>query len=165
MSETAIALRRATVEDVPVILQLVRDLAEYEREPGSVVATEADFVRDGFGPTPLFEVLLADVGQGTERQPVGFALYFFQYSTWRGRPTLYLEDLFVQPAHRKLGIGKAFMKRLAREAVDRDCQRFQWAVLDWNTPSIEFYESLGAKILRDWLTARIDGDALQRLAT
>jgi len=160
----------STVEDVPVILQLVRDLATYEKEPEAVVATEADFVRDGFGERPLFEVLLAELaeppGEGrTKPQPVGFALYFFQYSTWTGRPTLYLEDLFVQPAHRKLGIGKAFMKRLAKEALARDCKRFQWAVLDWNAPSIAFYESLGAKILRDWLTARIDGEALTRLAS
>ena len=165
--ERAFALRRATVEDVPVILQLVRDLATYEKEPESVVATEADFVRDGFGERPLFEVLLAELpGEGrTDRQPVGFAFYFFQYSTWTGRPTLWLEDLFVQPAHRKLGIGKAFMKRLAKEAVERNCKRFQWQVLDWNTPSIGFYESLGAKIMQGWLTARIDGEALLRLAT
>jgi GNAT superfamily N-acetyltransferase len=159
-------LRRATVNDVPIILRLVRELAEYEREPEAVVATEADVVRDGFGERPLFEVLLADaVSEGrTERQPVGFALYFLQYSTWTGRPVLYLEDLFVQPSHRKLGIGKAFMKRLAKEAVDRQCMRFQWAVLDWNAPSIAFYESLGAKIMLGWLTARVDGEALERLA-
>jgi GNAT superfamily N-acetyltransferase len=154
-------LRRATVVDVPVILGLVRELAEYEREPQAVVASEEDFVRDGFGERPLFEVLMA-VDDG---RSVGFALYFFQYSTWTGRPVLYLEDLFVQPAHRGKGIGKAFMKRLAKEAVDRKCKRFQWSVLDWNAPSIAFYESLGAQIMKGWLTARVDGEALAKLAT
>ena len=158
-------LRRATVADVPVILSLVRELAEYEREAHAVVATEADFARDGFGERPLFEVLLADLASDTGAQPVGFALYFFHYSTWTGRSVLYLEDLFVQPAHRGRGIGKAFMKRLAKEAVDRRCLRFQWSVLDWNAPSIAFYESLGAKIMRDWLAVRLDGDALAKLAT
>jgi GNAT superfamily N-acetyltransferase len=141
------------------VLQLVRELAAYERAPESVVATEEDYLRDGFGPTPSFRVLMAE----WDGAPVGFAFYFFAYSTWRGRPVLYLEDLFVRPEHRKKGIGLALMRRLARIAVDRGCARFVWEVLDWNEPAIQFYESLGAEVLRSWLNVRIEGSALERL--
>ena len=141
-------------------MRLIKELAIYEREPEAVVATEADLLRDGFGKNPLFHVLIAE----WHREPVGFALYFFQFSTWTGRAVLYLEDLFVTPSHRGKGIGVELMKRLAREAVANDCLRFQWSVLDWNAPSIAFYESLGAKVQRDWLAVRIDGGALQMLA-
>ena len=142
-------------------MRLIKELATYEREPDAVVATEADLLRDGFGAEPLFHVMIADDGG----EPAGFALYFFQFSTWTGRAVLYLEDLFVVPAHRSRGIGKAFMAALAKEAVERGCARFQWAVLDWNAPAIAFYESLGARIEKEWLTARLTGDALRRLAS
>jgi GNAT superfamily N-acetyltransferase len=156
-----LTIRPATREDVPTILRLVRALATYEREPDAVIATEEDYLRDGFGERPMFHVLLAE----WSGEPVGFALYFFAYSTWTGTPVLFLEDLFVEPAHRKKRIGIAMMKRLAREAVERKCKRFVWNVLDWNEPSIRFYESIGAKVLREWLTVRMDGDALTKLAS
>ena len=155
-----LTLRPATAADVPLILSLVRALAEYERDPAAVVATEGDLLRDGFGPRPLFEVTLAE----WDGAPVGFAFWFLAYSTWRGRPTLSLEDLFVQPAARGRGVGKALMRHLARTALERGCARFVWQVLDWNAPSIAFYEALGARVLGDWLTCRLDGEALVALA-
>ncbi len=153
-------LRPATRADVPLILSLIRELATYERDPGAVVATEDQLARDGFGERPLFQVTLAEWNGA----PVGFAFWFFAYSTWRGQPTLFLEDLFVRPEARGHGIGKAMMRFLARTALDTGCGRFVWQVLDWNTPSIEFYESLGAKVVREWLTCRLDGEALRVLA-
>ena len=156
-----VVIRKATRADVPAILALVKELATYEREPDAVIATEADFLRDGFGESPAFEVLVA---QGDERTVIGFALYFFSYSTWVGRKCLYLEDLFVQPGHRGKGAGVALMKELARVAIETECKRFVWQVLDWNEPAIAFYEKLGAKVMREWLTARIEGEALLQLA-
>jgi GNAT superfamily N-acetyltransferase len=144
-----------------LILSLVRELAEYEREPDAVVATEEDFLRDGFGPSPAFHVHLVELDGAV----VGFALWFFSYSTWIGRKCLYLEDLFVRPAARGKGAGLALMKKLARVALDAGCKRFVWQVFDWNQPSIDFYEKLGAKILREWLSVRLDGEALERLAS
>lgn len=158
---TPLSIRRATAADVPTILQLIRDLAIYEREPDAAVATEADILRDGFGPSPAFHVLITEASS----EPVGFALYFFAYSTWRGRRCLYLEDLFVKPAFRGRGAGLGLMKALAREAIANDCARFSWQVLDWNKPSIEFYEKLGAIIRPEWLTCRLEGDALTKLAS
>ena len=162
-------IRKATREDVPAILGLVRELAAYEKEPDAVVATEADFLRDGFGERPAFEVLVAEdpaSGEGGAGggRVVGFAFYFFSYSTWVGRKCLYLEDLFVQPSHRGRGTGIALMRALAKVAVERDCRRFVWAVLDWNEPAIGFYERLGAKVMREWLTVRLEGEALTRLS-
>ncbi len=156
-----ISIRPALPSDTATILALIRELATYEREPDAVVATEADLLRDGFGPTPAFEVLIAERDGAT----IGFAFYFFTYSTWRGRRCLYLEDLFVQPAHRGSGAGVALMRELARLAIDRGCARFVWQVLDWNEPSIAFYEKLGASVQREWLTVRMEGDALARLAS
>jgi GNAT superfamily N-acetyltransferase len=156
-----LTIRTATASDVPLILSLVRELATYEREPDAVTATEADFLRYGFGERPFFRTLMAE----WSAEPAGFALYFFGFSTWTGGPTLFLEDLFVREAHRKRGIGLALMKRLAREATENGCRRFIWQVLDWNEPSIRFYESLGAKVLREWLTVRLDGEALAKLAS
>ncbi len=155
-----LVIRKATREDVPAILGLVKALATYEREPDAVVATEADLLRDGFGERPAFEVLIADDGE----RAIGFAFYFFSYSTWVGRKCLYLEDLFVEPAQRGQGVGLALMKALAKVAVETDCRRFVWAVLDWNEPAIGFYERLGAKVMRDWLTVRLEGEALTRLS-
>jgi GNAT superfamily N-acetyltransferase len=155
-----ITLRPAAPADVPVILSMIRELATYEREPGAVIATEEALLRDGFGPRPLFEVTIAE----WSGQPVGFAFWFLTYSTWRGQPTLYLEDLFVRPAARGRGIGKALMRHLAGTAIDRGCGRFVWQVLDWNAPSLAFYESLGANVVREWLTCRLEGPALAALA-
>jgi GNAT superfamily N-acetyltransferase len=146
-------IRKAARADVPAVLALVKELAAYEREPDAVIATEADFLRDGFGESPAFHVLV-----------IGFAFYFFSYSTWLGRKCLYLEDLFVQPAHRGHGAGVALMAALAKEAIAQECRRFVWQVLDWNEPAIAFYERLGAKVLREWLTVRLEGDALASLA-
>jgi GNAT superfamily N-acetyltransferase len=146
--------------DVPVIPALIRALATHEKEPQAVVAPEASLLRDGFGERPLFQVTMAE----WEGQPVGFAFWFLTYSTWRGQPTLFLEDLFVVPEARGKGVGKALMTFLARTALDHGCARFMWNVLDWNQPSIDFYESLGAKVLREWLTVRLDGEALVQLA-
>jgi len=153
-------LRPATLADVPVILGLVRDLAEYERAPQAVVATEEDFRRHGFGPTPRFSVLLAE----EDGRVAGFALWFFTFSTWLGKPGLYLEDLFVRPELRGRGIGKAMMIELARTAVREGCGRFEWAVLDWNQPSIDFYRSLGARLMEEWVVCRLEGDSLHALA-
>lgn len=153
-------LRPATPADVPVILQLVRALAEYERAPEAVVATEQDFLRHGFGPAPRFSVLLAE----QDGNVAGFALWFFTFSTWLGKPGLFLEDLFVRPELRGRGVGKALMLELARTAVREGCGRFEWNVLDWNQPSLDFYRSLGARQLDDWVGCRVDGDALRALA-
>jgi GNAT superfamily N-acetyltransferase len=155
-----LTIRPATPDDVPEVLAMIRELAEYEKAPGEVVATEAQLREQGFGPRRAFEVLMADVDGVVE----GFALFVFGFSTWRGTPTLHLEDLFVRPDHRKRGVGLALMRALAREARGRGCERFVWQVLDWNTPAIEFYESLGAGVLRQWLTVRVTGQALDRLA-
>jgi GNAT superfamily N-acetyltransferase len=156
----AITIRPATPEDIPQILAFVRALATYEREPDAVLATEADFLRDGFGPNPFYFCLIAE----TDGTPAGFALYFFNYSTWLGRPGLYLEDLFVLPEFRNLGIGKALLQRVAAIAVEKGCPRFQWEVLDWNTPAIDFYKAMGAEFLDEWRNVRVSGDALLRLA-
>lgn len=153
-------IRDAAASDVPVILRLIRGLAEYERAPDAVTATEEDLLRDGFGDRKHFHVVLAE-WDGTA---VGFAFYFFNYSTWQGRSGLYLEDLFVLPAFRGWGIGKALLVHLARIAAEKGCGRYQWQVLDWNEPAIRFYESVGAHVLREWLTVRVEGEDLARLA-
>ena len=153
-------IRNASDDDIPLILQFIRELAEYERAPEQAVATEEDMRRDGFAGNPKFRVLIAE----WESQPAGFALFFYHYSTWVGRPTLFLEDLFVRPRFRAKGIGKAMLLRLAKVAVDEGCGRFEWQVLDWNTPAIQFYESLGAKVMKEWLTMRVSGDELMSLA-
>ena len=153
-------IRKATLDDVPLILEFIRELAEYERAPEEAVATPEDLRRDGFSRDPRFHVEIAE----WDDEPAGFALWFFNYSTWQGKPGLYLEDLFVRPRFRKKGIGKALLVHLARVAVEKGCGRYQWQVLDWNTPAITFYESLGAKVMKEWLTMRVSGDALDNLA-
>jgi GNAT superfamily N-acetyltransferase len=154
-------IRQATATDIPLILQFIHDLAEYEKAPEQAVATAEDLRRDGFSSNPKFRVLIAE----WSGEPAGFALFFYHYSTWRGKPTLFLEDLFVQPRFRKLGIGKALLVYLAKLAVDENCGRFEWQVLNWNTPAIDFYKSLGAVVMEEWLTMRVSDGALTRLAT
>ena len=156
-----LTIRPATAADVPLILEFIRELAEYEREPQAAVATQADLLRDGFGPEPKFRVDIAE----WSGEPAGFAFYFWNYSTWQGRPGLYLEDLFVRPQFRGKGIGKALLVHLARVALKNNCGRLVWQVLDWNTPAIEFYQSLGAETMKEWLTMRVTDEALVRLAT
>jgi GNAT superfamily N-acetyltransferase len=153
-------IRDAAASDVPVVLRLIRALAEYERAPGAVTATEEDLLRDGFGDRKLFHVVLAE----WDGAAVGFAFYFFNYSTWQGRSGLYLEDLFVVPEFRGWGIGKALLVHLARIALEKGCGRYQWQVLDWNEPAIRFYESVGAQVLKEWLTVRVEGENLAGLA-
>jgi len=154
-----LVIRQALANDVPQIGQLIRELALYEREPGKAVATDADLLRDGFGPNPRYFCLMAEWSGA----PAGFALYFHNYSTWQGQWGLYLEDLFVRPALRGHGIGKALLVELARIARREGCGRFQWQVLDWNAPAIAFYEKLGARPLREWMTLRLEGEALRLL--
>jgi GNAT superfamily N-acetyltransferase len=152
-------IRPALPEDAGTILELIRGLAEYEREPHSAQATAEDLLRDGFGPSPKFHCLIAE----WEGAAAGFALYFYNYSTWKGRPGIYLEDIFVWPHYRKRGIGKALFVEVARIAVAEQCGRYEWQVLDWNTPAIEFYESLGAKQMKQWQPMRLEGAALTAL--
>lgn len=155
-----LTIRAATAHDVPLILDFIRALALYERDPDAVVATEESLLRDGFGPEPKYRCVLAD----WNGEHAGFAFFFYNYSTWQGRPGLYLEDLFVKPEFRGKGIGKALLLHLAKIAVDEGCGRYQWQVLDWNTPALDFYKSLGAKVMTEWLTMRVEGEALERLA-
>jgi GNAT superfamily N-acetyltransferase len=155
----ALSIRRGTRRDVPVIFRMIRGLAEYERLAHEMVATASQIRRHGFGPRRYFETLICRQG----RTPVGFALYFFTYSTFLGRPTLYLEDLFVLPEERGRGAGRALLGELARIAKRRGCGRMEWAVLDWNTPSIRFYQKLGAKLRRQWILTRLTGAPLNRL--
>jgi GNAT superfamily N-acetyltransferase len=154
-----LSIRPATPQDVPLMLELIRELAEYEREPQAAVARPEDLLRDGFGPHAKFRAVIAE----WSGEPAGFALFFHNYSTWQGRPGLYLEDLFVRPRLRGKGIGKALLVYLAKLAVRENCGRFQWQVLDWNQPAIEFYEALGAKKLSEWITMRVEGEALDKL--
>jgi GNAT superfamily N-acetyltransferase len=156
----SVTIRPATAADVPQILEFIRALAAYEREPDAVTATEADLLRDGFGPNPFYFCLIADI----DDVPAGFAFYFFNYSTWLGRPSLYLEDLFVHPQFRGLGVGKALLKKVASIAVEKDCPRLQWEVLDWNTPAIDFYTAMGAEFMDTWRNVRVTGEAIRRLA-
>ena len=153
-------IETATQDDVPLILNLVKKLAAYERLEHEVVATEEDFRKALFGAERVAEALLAFVGS----QPVGFALYFSTFSTFVGRPGIYLEDIFVEPEHRGQGIGAALLTRIARIACDRNCGRLEWSVLTWNEPSIGFYERLGARRMEEWRVFRLAGTALKNLA-
>src|SRR5208337_2001018 len=153
-------IRSATAADVAQILAFIRALAAFERAPDAVVATEEGLLRDGFGPNPYYSCLIAE----HDSQSAGFALFFYNYSTWMGRPGIYLEDLFVLPEFRGLGIGKALLRRVAAVAVEKGCERLQWEVLDWNTPAIEFYTAMGAEFLDTWRNVRLGGEAIRRLA-
>ncbi|MFL6567581.1 MAG: GNAT family N-acetyltransferase [Chthoniobacterales bacterium] len=156
----AFLMRPAASEDVPVIAQLIRELAEYERAPQAAIATEEGLREVLFGPEPAAHVLLALENE----QPVGFAIYFFNFSTWLGRPGLYLEDLFVRPDVRGKGYGRALLVRLAQIADERGCGRMEWAVLDWNEPAIGFYRKLGAKPMDEWTVFRLEQRGIAQLA-
>lgn len=153
--------RKATEADAAQILEFIRALAAFERAPDAVTATEEGLIRDGFGPNPFYRCLIADY----DGQPAGFAFYFFNYSTWVGRPGIYVEDLFVLPQFRRLGIGRELLKQVAAIAIENGCQRLQWEVLDWNTPAIDFYRAIGAEFLDEWRNVRLSGEALERLAS
>jgi GNAT superfamily N-acetyltransferase len=153
-------IRPARVEDVPVILELIRELASYERAPDEVTATEEQLVDILFGERPAAEVLLAF----ERKSSVGFAVFFYNFSTWLGRPGLYLEDLFVKPEKRGKGYGRALLVDLAKIARDRGCGRMEWAVLDWNEPAIKFYRALGAKPMDEWTVFRLTRDGIAELA-
>jgi len=159
-SDTQATLRSAQIEDVPQILAFILELAEYERLAHTVTATE-DLLRQSlFGPKPAAEAIIAAV-DGVD---VGWALFFTNFSTFNGLPGLYIEDLYVKPELRGQGIGKALLKQVATLAVERGCGRVEWAVLDWNEPSIQFYKSLEAKPMEEWTTYRLTGDSLMKLA-
>lgn len=157
---TDLTIRPATVEDTDLILHFVRELAIYEKAEHEVLATPAHVQRTLFNDNPKVFGLICLDGD----TPVGFAVYFFNYSTWQGRHGLYLEDLYVSPDSRGQGAGKALLAHLARIAVERDCGRFEWSVLDWNAPSIAFYDSLGAEPQNEWIRYRLTGQALHDLA-
>jgi len=157
-------IKEATSADVPQIVRLVRKLAEYEKLSSEVTATEELFTRYGFGENSYFRALLAETREGTSSIAIGFALYFFTFSTFVGKPTLYLEDLFVLPEFRGRGVGSQLLKQLARIALQQDCGRMEWSVLDWNEPAIKIYLSLGAKPMSDWTLYRLDPAAIKKLA-
>jgi GNAT superfamily N-acetyltransferase len=156
-----LSIRPATADDVRLIAQLIRELAEYERLADAAVATEDALREQLFGERPAAEVLITEA----DGEPAGFALFFHTFSTFLGKRGLYLEDLFVRPEFRGLGLGKHLMAALARIAVQRDCGRFEWSVLDWNAPSIAFYRKLGAVGMDEWTVQRLEGDALHALAS
>jgi GNAT superfamily N-acetyltransferase len=153
-------IRPATRADAPTITALVRELAEYEKLQDEARATPADFVRELDSPNPVIHVLIAE----WDGKPAGFALYFFNFSTFVGRPGLYLEDLFVRPAQRAHGIGRALLRELARVAKQRGCGRMEWAVLDWNEPALRFYKSLDARQMKEWIIHRLTPIEIDKLA-
>lgn len=153
-------IRAANPSDIPTILSLIRELAEYERAPDDAIATEEGLREVLFGAEPSARVVLII----EDEEPVGFAVFFFNFSTWLGKPGLYLEDLFVRPEHRGKGYGRALLVHLARVAHERGCGRMEWSVLDWNDPAIQFYRKLGAKPMDEWTVFRLDRDGIERLA-
>jgi len=155
-----IKIREATAEDAPLILRFTQQLADYEKAGGEVTATEADIRQSLFGQNPAAHALICSI----DDQPAGFAVYFFNYSTWLGRRGLYLEDLYIAPSYRGQGAGRALFAYLAKIALSNKCRRFEWSVLDWNEQAIGFYRHLGAKPLKQWLVYRLAGSALERLA-
>ncbi|HAL55316.1 MAG TPA: N-acetyltransferase [Bacteroidetes bacterium] len=157
----SLAIRQATREDVPLILSFIKELADYERLAHEVVASEDILEETLFGERAYAEVLIAF----ESGEPAGYALFFHSFSTFLGRPGIYLEDLYVRPSRRGKGIGKALLSRVARIANERTCGRLEWAVLNWNEPSISFYESLGAIPMNEWTVFRLTGDTLARLAS
>ena len=159
-SVTNFNIRNATRNDLDTIINFIELLADYEKLRDKVKLNKETFSSYLFGPSPKAEVLIAE----ENNTAVGFALFFHNFSTFEGRPGLYLEDLFVLPEHRKKGFGKKLLKTLAKIALERNCARFEWTVLDWNRPSIDFYERQGAKGLNDWIIYRLDGESLESFA-
>src|SRR6267378_6670262 len=153
-------IREANIEDVPLILSFIRELAAYEREPNAVRATEDDLRRDGFAANPKFRVIIAE----SDGNPAGMAFFFHHYSTWQGRQGLFLEDFFVKPQYRGKGIGKALMVHLAQIAIVEHCYGMRWEVLNWNTTAIEVYQKLGARFREHWRVMQITGEDLKRLS-
>ena len=153
-------LHKAAAKDVPVILSFIRELAEYERAPNAVACTEEDLRRDGFGPSPKFHVIISE----WNREPAGMAFFFYNYSTWQGRPGIFIEDLFVRPNFRARGIGRALMAYLAQTAIVEKCYGVRWEVLDWNQSAIDVYEHLGSKFRDGWRSMQITGLELAELA-
>jgi len=155
-----LSIRSATAADVSLLRTLIRELAEYEKELNRVVITEADLLRDGFGRQPRFRALIAE----WDGQPAGYAFFFDCYSTWEGRPGLFLEDLFVRPQYRSKGVGKALLAQVARIAEEEKYFGVRWEVLNWNQPAIEFYQRLGVTFLDEWRSVLLTGEALKRAA-
>jgi len=153
-------IRSATAEDAALILQFIIELAEYEKARDAVLADEEQIRRSMFGPDAKVRALICEEAG----QPIGFAVYFYNYSTWLGRNGIYLEDVFVRPEHRRKGAGRALLKHIAGIAVAEGCGRFEWSVLDWNQPAIDFYESIGARPQSEWTIYRLTGEALERFA-
>ena len=160
LNTQTLSIRQATRADVPLVLSFVKDLAEYEKLSHLVVATEQVIAEELFGPKSHTEVLLGYSGA----EPAAFAVYFHNFSTFLGKKGLYLEDLYVRPAHRRRGFGRAMLLQVARIAAERNCGRLEWSVLDWNEPAIFFYETLGATIMHEWKQVRVTGAALEKLA-
>ncbi|MCF2861133.1 Acetyltransferase (GNAT) family protein (plasmid) [Pseudoalteromonas sp. THAF3] len=157
-------IRDAVINDVPLIYHFINQLAIYEKEPDAVTATEQDIERTLFGEGATAHSVICFDSEAPDAEPIGFAVYFFNYSTWLGRNGLYLEDLYVSEDKRGRGAGKALMQFLARRAIEKDCGRFEWVVLDWNKPAIDFYESIGAQAQSEWIIYRLDGEQLHQFA-
>ncbi|MDO6706041.1 GNAT family N-acetyltransferase [Photobacterium sp. 1_MG-2023] len=155
-----IDIRPATIEDAPLILRFIQELATYEKQPHAVKATLKDIQTNLFDEHATAHAIICSVHQ----EPIGFAVYFYNYSTWLGKNGLYLEDVYVTPEYRQVGAGKAILKHLAQLALQKNCGRFEWCVLDWNEPAIRFYESIGAKPQSEWIIYRLTGDDLERFA-
>jgi GNAT superfamily N-acetyltransferase len=160
MTFDMLKLRKAFAKDIPLILSFVRELAEYERAPNAVSCTEKDLRRDGFGPSPKFHVIIAE----WNGEPAGMAFFFYNYSTWQGRPGIFIEDLFVRPQFRGKGIGRSLMAYLAKKAIAERCYGVRWEVLDWNEPAIDVYQHLGSKFREGWRVMQIGGQELIDLA-
>jgi len=160
LASAMLKLRKAVPDDIPLILSFIRELAEYERAPNGVSCTEKDLHRDGFGPSPKFRVIIAE----WSGEPAGMAFFFYNYSTWQGRPGIFIEDLFVRSQFRDKGIGRELMARLAKTAIDEHCYGVRWEVLDWNKPAIDVYQHLGSKFREGWLIMQIIGPELKELA-
>jgi len=153
-------LRKATRKDIPLILSFIRELAEYEKAPNAVSCTEKDLRRDGFGSNPKFRVVIAE----WNGEPAGMAFFFHNYSTWQGRPGIFIEDLFVRTQFRGKGVGRALMAKLAKTAIAEQCHGIRWEVLEWNNPAIDVYQHLGSKFREGWRIMQISGEELRELA-
>jgi len=160
LASAMLNLRKAAPDDIPLILSFIRELAEYERAPNAVSCTETDLRRDGFGPSPKFRVIIAE----WNGEPAGMAFFFYNYSTWQGRPGIFIEDLFVRPQFRGKSIGRALMARLAKTAIAEQCYGVRWEVLDWNKPAIDVYQHLGSKFREGWRIMQLTGRELNELA-